>query len=224
MPIVLADCTVLGGSGHPVAAGESVTVRFGEDTVELEHPHRGVTDKIHYAEILECAIGGPGTVTTGGGFIGGGFGVAGALEGIAISSVLNLLTTRTRVLTMIHFSTHRGEVFIHYGGLEPGALRIALSAVFTRLRHFNPSWIEERVRRLEALQAQELLSAEHTERLIKELTSPDSSGSSLLAAAPPVAPSEWIKCPHCGQLIRSGPQDVKCYLCGRGLTGRAEVS
>jgi len=153
MPIALTDCTVLGGSGHPVVVGKIVNRRFSEVQVELEHPDRGVRDKIHYAEILELLIGGPGAVTTGGSFIGGGFGVAGALEGIAVATVLNLLTTRTRLFTIMQFSTHRGEVFLHYGALEPGALRIALSSVLTRLRFFDPSWTEKKLQRLETLRA-----------------------------------------------------------------------
>src|SRR5262249_16799941 len=83
-------------------------------------------ETIPYPEIVDFSITGPGTVTTGGGFIGGGFGVAGALEGMAVAAVLNALTSRTKVHTFIGLVTHQGELFLHYEGMEPGALRIAL--------------------------------------------------------------------------------------------------
>ena len=44
---------------------------------------------------MRLEIGGPGLVKTGGGFVGGGFGARGAIEGMAIAAVLNGLTTRT---------------------------------------------------------------------------------------------------------------------------------
>jgi hypothetical protein len=40
---------------------------------------------VSYLEVDQINIGGPGTVTTGAAFTGGGFGVSGAIEGIAIA-------------------------------------------------------------------------------------------------------------------------------------------
>jgi hypothetical protein len=42
-------------------------------------------------------------VKSGGGFIGGGFGAAGAVEGMAIAAVLNALTTQSGLLTREEF-------------------------------------------------------------------------------------------------------------------------
>jgi hypothetical protein len=72
-------------------------------------------------------IYGPGAVTTGGGFIGGGFGVVGAAVGIAIATALNALTTKTSLVTFIRLAEPQRELFVHYGILEPGALRVELS-------------------------------------------------------------------------------------------------
>jgi len=56
---------------------------------------------VPYSEVEDVEIGGPGLVKTGGGFIGGGFDVTGALEGMAIASVLNAPTRRTSVKTVL---------------------------------------------------------------------------------------------------------------------------
>ena len=53
-----------------------------------------------YSEVEGLEIGGPGLVKTGGGFVGGGFGARGAIEGMAIAAVLNGLTTRTSIKTV----------------------------------------------------------------------------------------------------------------------------
>jgi hypothetical protein len=62
--------------------------------------------------------------------IGGGFGVQGALTGIAIAGLLNALTTRSEILTIVHVELVAGEFFALYGGAEPHALRISLSPAF----------------------------------------------------------------------------------------------
>jgi len=41
-----------------------------------------------------------------------------------------MLTTNTKIHTFMQIVSDTGEVFLHYAGLEPGALRIALSPVF----------------------------------------------------------------------------------------------
>jgi hypothetical protein len=74
--------------------------------------------------------------------------------------VLNLLTSRTKVHTFLQLVTHQGEVFLHYGGLEPGAVRIVLSPVFTHLRRTEPGWLDTRLQRLDALRAQGAVSEE----------------------------------------------------------------
>jgi len=51
-------------------------------------------------QVKRLEIGGPGLVKTGGGFVGGGFGARGAIEGMAIAAVLNGLTTRTSIKTV----------------------------------------------------------------------------------------------------------------------------
>jgi hypothetical protein len=64
---------------------------------------------------------------SGGGFVGGGFGAEGAAEGLLIATALNMLTTRTKIDTVLCIQGTYGEVFFHITTLTPEALRIRLS-------------------------------------------------------------------------------------------------
>lgn len=130
---VLHDCTLLGGCGVPLRLNGASKLRFSSAGMEVVGP----TDEavpIAWGELTAVNISGPGKVTSGGGFIGGGFGVEGALIGIGVGSLLNALTTRTKVFTFLQIETVDGEAFFHYGGMEPSALRIELSPVFVAMR------------------------------------------------------------------------------------------
>jgi hypothetical protein len=50
---------------------------------------------------------------------------------LVVASVLNALTTRTSVNTLIRVATSRGEVILHHGRLTPGQLRTQLSRLFS---------------------------------------------------------------------------------------------
>lgn len=153
----LADCTVLGANGFPFTIGSKIKLSFGANNVHCVNADRTATFSL--AELAELNISGPGSVTTGGGFIGGGFGVDGALEGMAVATVLNLLTSKTKVQTFLTLIANFGELHLHYAGMEPAALRIALAPVYVRLRRLDPVWQESRLKLLHAQQAAGLLSA-----------------------------------------------------------------
>lgn len=169
--ININQCTVLGGVGYPFLPGDTVDLRFGRDALVIETADSTSAD-IPYLEIVDIVINGPGSITTGGGFIGGGFGVEGALEGMAVGLILNRLTSRTKIHTFIALVTHLGELHLHYGNMEPSALRIALSEVFTALRRLDPTWLHTRLKRLEAHHIQKLLSDGDFERLKQRLLVP----------------------------------------------------
>lgn len=146
--LYLQQCTLLGVNGFPFSVGEKINLAFGEDGLHCLGTNR--TASFGYVELAELDISGPGTVTKGGGFIGGGFGVEGALEGMAIAGVLNLLTTRSRIHTFVTIVTNFGELHLHYGDMEPGALRMALASVYVKLRRLDPAWIASRLKILDA--------------------------------------------------------------------------
>ena len=94
----------------------------------------GETVTIPYTDITAIEFGGAGETQTGGGFLGGGFGLAGAAEGMLIASALNMLTVRRSVDTVICLQTRSAELFFHDDRTLGDALRIALSPVFSTLR------------------------------------------------------------------------------------------
>jgi hypothetical protein len=121
---------LLGGyaAEAPIAVGERYDVRFLNDRLVVCAP-RGwhVLAEVHYNKIENLEIGGPGLVKSGGGFIGGGFGVMGALEGMGIAAVLNALTTSTKITTVIWVQATDCELFLLWNATTPEQLRIDLS-------------------------------------------------------------------------------------------------
>jgi len=120
----------LGGCapGDDLIRGDSYDVRFLQDRIAifpqwLPDP----VAELAYASIETVDIGGPGLVKTGGGFIGGGLGVTGAVEGMAIAALLNALTTQVTVKTIVRIQAAHSEIFLLHGKLTPDALRIELS-------------------------------------------------------------------------------------------------
>ena len=220
--IWLFGCTVLGGSGYSLPAGAEVDVGFGHSVLVIQTRNSGRVEQISYPEVASIAITGPGRVTTGGGVIGGGFGITGALEGMALAAILNTLTTRTQIHTILEIITHRGELFVHYGDIEPSALRIALSPVFARLRELDPAWLTDRLNRLTSLRDRNILSAEQCERLTHQLTTPlspvlESPPSALLTKDQREKLARGL-CPDCDAyqaFRREGRNSVTCERCRR---------
>jgi hypothetical protein len=127
----IGPCAVLGGYGFPVRVGPPLVV-----TADPEGFHFG-SDKsvtIPMSTILAIEIGGPGRTTAGGGFIGGGFGLEGAVTGMLVSTALNALTTSTSVLTVIAVLATEGEVWMANTHVEPAAMRIELAPAFVAVR------------------------------------------------------------------------------------------
>jgi hypothetical protein len=132
------NCRVLGGHGTPPRTGESWELVF---TAEALHLLKLDADEtvVPYEDVTAFEIGGRGAQSTGGGFIGGGFGVQGAAEGMLIASALNLMSRRTTVDTVICIQTNTAELFLHHDRATPNALRMLLSPVFTILRQQPPA-------------------------------------------------------------------------------------
>lgn len=80
----LADVALLGGYAPEaaIAIGERYQAWFSDEKLVI-FGRRGRTllTEAPYGEIEDVEIGGPGVVRSGGGFVGGGFGAVGALEG-----------------------------------------------------------------------------------------------------------------------------------------------
>lgn len=135
--VTLRDLVLLGGyvSELELFTGKRYHALFFEDRLWLVLGLTAVPQvAVPYSEIEDIEIGGPGIVKTGGGFVGGGLGATGAIEGMAIGSILNGLTSRTSVKTILRVQGTGYEVFLLHSGMTPEKLRIELSRPLAAIR------------------------------------------------------------------------------------------
>ncbi|MGO9792972.1 MAG: SHOCT domain-containing protein [Solirubrobacteraceae bacterium] len=143
---LLGGFTFVGGSGFAIEpeAVCSVATRPGELLIAVEIGE-SFEQRVPFRNLTELRVDG-GTITSGGGFIGGGFGLSGAVEGMLIASVLNHLTTKTSTHTILHVGSTTGELLLHHGKLQPDTIRTTLSPMFVGLaaaRHRSQPPAEE---------------------------------------------------------------------------------
>jgi hypothetical protein len=126
--------------GAKLDVGKPYDVGFLEDRLAVYPCHElQPLAELLYGAVETVDIGGPGLVTSGGGFIGGGFGAVGAAEGMAVAAVLNALTTRTRIKTVIRVQATSAELFFLHTRTEPERLRIELSRAIGAVRETQTS-------------------------------------------------------------------------------------
>ena len=128
---LLPGCVLLGGYGFEdgLKSGERVDLHFTREGIWVAkagklRPYL----RRRYSSILALDFRG-GAVRTGGGYVGGGFGAVGAAEGMAIASLLNSLTTKTKVHTTIRLEAEDAEVFFFTETALPQALEMRLAEV-----------------------------------------------------------------------------------------------
>lgn len=130
------NCAVYSQYGIPgLHSGINASLYFLTSSLLLQD-HRGERTfaQMTYASIVNLVVDGPGTVTTGGGFVGGGFGVKGAVEGMLMATVLNKLTTQTTVTSFIEIQDSKTHVVLSSDREAPDALALRLRPVFARIR------------------------------------------------------------------------------------------
>jgi hypothetical protein len=125
--------TFVGGHGYPLEVRKPYQLVFTADSLRIVELRRLVVAEEPLADVDEVSITGSARRTSGG-FFGGGFGATGAVEGMAIASVLNALSARTDINTVVRIQTRTGELFFHSGSIAPEGLRMEFSPIFTRLR------------------------------------------------------------------------------------------
>jgi len=129
------SCVILGGSGVPFVQGDPVRFGFTAQALAVSHADGQTADiSIPWWDVTGLSIEGPGKVTSGPVFFGGGFGVRGAITVMAIATLLTALARRTNITTVIHVEMRSGEIYAYNGDTEPLTLRISLSPAFVALR------------------------------------------------------------------------------------------
>jgi predicted RNA-binding Zn-ribbon protein involved in translation (DUF1610 family) len=128
--------TGLGG----LMVGQTCRLSFGENAIAVIQAGKdqgNVIAQIPYAEARTLRIGGRGAVTTtsGGGWIGGGFGVKGVVEGAMMAGALNALTTNksTTIETFINLDAGSRALMMLNTLLTPETLNVRLAPAFARI-------------------------------------------------------------------------------------------
>jgi hypothetical protein len=158
---VFMRCTILGGSGTALVAGNIGIAIFGKDTVSLVSGTQRL--KVQLNELTELKIEGPGRITSDAGVMGGGFGLEGALIGIGAATLLNVLTTDTTTNTVLYLAWPGAELFLHTSNYSPDEARLALSPAFTKIqsvKNVGGADIASQFERLAALMKSGAINAE----------------------------------------------------------------
>jgi hypothetical protein len=149
----LHNCRLVGGYGHNLRPDLPYTLSVGQHAfaVTTDHPRArngggwgdqravpplppGPACAIPFRRLTDFRIWGPGAVTSGGGFYGGGFGLEAAAVGILAATALNAMTTQTTVTTYLTIRCAQQELTFLYAGATPHALQLGLAHVFGALR------------------------------------------------------------------------------------------
>ena len=104
-PREYAPVKVIEGAGWspPVGAVGGLVIADGH----LEVTYQGGSAHVPFTDLVDVQVEG-GTATSGGGIMGGGFGVEGAAEGILVAGVLNALTTRKKSYAFLTITAKGG--------------------------------------------------------------------------------------------------------------------
>jgi hypothetical protein len=124
----------LGGSGYGLTDGSKLKLSLSDrsiDLVDLE-TRSALSIQLEYIQGLELD---GGVFQKGGGFMGGGFGIGGFVIGAASASILNKVTTRTNIQTMLRITTSLGELNLFTDEATPDQLDLAFADVRTAIRN-----------------------------------------------------------------------------------------
>lgn len=134
--VEVRGCVVQAGFGfEEFERGTATDLYFEEHRLVITRASSPETIAVMpYANVVALRVDGPGAVNSGGGFMGGGFGVKGALEGMAVAAILNKLTTRTSVTTIIEIQDQERDVIWLCDSATPAQLDFSLKPVYAKLR------------------------------------------------------------------------------------------
>jgi hypothetical protein len=132
------EVVILGGTGWNEKKNTKFLLSMDASNIYMSDINTLTDVQISVAELREIDISGPGKVSGDAGVIGGGFGMEGAAKGIAIATVINLLTSYSNTKTIIRLTFQRSEIVMLTSQIEPNDARILLSPLFLKISHKQP--------------------------------------------------------------------------------------
>lgn len=166
---------IVGGSGWSDMVDHQVDLKIMDQSMDFFDFSLVQKKSVVYTDIRAVEIGGPGRVTSGPGISGGGFGAEGALTGMAIATVANILLTHSSTRTIVRVQFDDSEVIFVSSDLEPDAIRVVLSPLFVGLRSSNNENDEKsmpkQLAELAGLRDSGALSEEQYQRAVNKVVS-----------------------------------------------------
>jgi hypothetical protein len=117
----------LGGMGAKISKG--IKGRLVVSDLGFFYENNKGAWSVDFEEIQSIQIAGSGAFQTGGGWIGGGFGFSGAMQGAAMASMMNLLTTRTHFDCILRIIYKKLDLTFQILDRNPRQLEIDLTGV-----------------------------------------------------------------------------------------------
>jgi Short C-terminal domain len=138
-PVSICDFVYLGGAGTGLRRGSEYTLLAGPQTLSVHRPERVLDPSdaewaVTYREIIGITLGGPGREAHSANLVGGGVGMEGAVEGMALAALVNQLSARTIVTTHLGIECWRSEAFLLNTRYSPQELRMLLSPAMVAIR------------------------------------------------------------------------------------------
>ena len=177
-------CTAIAAWGMPFHPGTLVSLAATASELHLTPIGVGERPVVWWlSDVIALTFDGPGRVTTGRRFWGGGFDLVGAAEGILAAELLNRLTSKTTVNSFITAETDGHGVILHTSRLTPQQLRFTFAGathrVNARLRAGVASaqkepepGIAEQLERLHSLHRDGALTADEYQRAKDKVIGP----------------------------------------------------
>ena len=119
-PFVVVD-----GAGWAPPLGSRVKMVFDDDAFTIG------TTTVPFSDVLDLNVEGK-SLTTGGGFIGGGFGARGAVEGMAAAQLLNRMTTKQHNFVVFSILGKTGRVVAQIENVDAFRVRSVLRPILDK--------------------------------------------------------------------------------------------
>lgn len=146
---------VIGGSGTEEKPGAVVYLGTADSNFIISSATDDREKLVPINSLTSVDISGPGTQTTNAGIVGGGFGLAGAVQGMLAATLINAATTRKKTDTFLRIATSEMETHFHLSNIEPSELRLVLSPLFVAMESKkaapNPAALANEIQQLKAL-------------------------------------------------------------------------
>jgi hypothetical protein len=129
---VCVEGNYAGGYGTGLTVGGPASLTVDGAGIAIMTPHASLVLPVE--ELIAVQMGGMGEYQTGGGWFGGGIGVKGALEGAAFATVMNWMTTSSRIDCVVRLVFREAEATFSVKSHTPAQLELQLAALLAALR------------------------------------------------------------------------------------------